>query len=740
MGAATEFFKEVLGESTGRMVLVLPNYSGKPVNDVWFSWPEDAELIEQTVVDNANRDVWFSPLLYASDSRTKDNSTSVQVLAADADSCDPSLFRERPSFVVETSPARFHVYWRLDTVVEPAEAAKINRRIAHVHAPDGCDTAFVNAAKLLRVPETANSKHPGARVILADIDDHVYNVSHFESLYPVAEVPDAIEFSSEHLPEGMLEFVTDIDNKNSLYRGLPNNMSLRGLLNDQWAADKRSHMRYKLLCDLYRLGLPDDAVMALAWWAPSNKYRTEDNRGVKGLWDEAVKAKNEVRREQDDFDRPVGWEGGDDTATRQTAPRPNTDFLTPEERESLVVNFVDEWVEWAGTKTDAPAEYHRATAVTLLSTVYSEFGHAFPAFGELKLNIWVMVLGRSTKDRKSTARGYLDKAFRALRTDEFNYALGDDVTPGGVSLALHDRAHQASVFSRDEVQGLFKELLSQSYMAGGLEVFTKLYDGWSGGRIRASGEKKILESVPVSFLMFLMGILSESADVLTVTNFRSGFLTRFVYVIGSRPEGYEAPPLQQGSREGGKEDVVFNSLMNHLSANRAWWDNRPGVDRAEGLTHEFMAEDDAWERYLEYSKAADKAAENSPYAEIIGTTTERMNITVLKLATIFAMDDRSLVVKKRHVLAAVAFAGEWFDNAVTLASMVSESEWQRDVDNLEKFIVGKGGSVSYSSAYRAFKDKRAFEFEEMVIALERRGTINRVPNGNKFVLEMEYHE
>jgi hypothetical protein len=740
MGAATDFFTEVFGQASGRMVLVLPNYSGKPVNDVWFTWPEDATKIEQTVIENSNRDVWFSPLLYASDSRTKDNSTSVQVLAADADSCDPSLFRERPSFVVETSPARFHVYWRLNEVAEPTEAAKINRRIAHVHAPDGCDTAFVNAAKLLRVPETANSKHPGARVILADIDDHVYSVSHFEELYPVAEVPDAMEFSSENLPEGMLEFVTNIDNKNSLYRGLPNSLTLRGLLNDQWAADKRSHMRYKLLCDLYRLGLPDDAVMALAWWAPSNKYRTEDNRGVKGLWDEAVKAKNEVRREQDDFDRPVGWEGGDTELKPMQAPKANTDFLTPEERESLVVNFVDEWVQWAGTKTDAPAEYHRATAVTLLSTVYSEFGHAFPAFGELKLNIWVMVLGRSTKDRKSTARGYLDKAFRALRTDEFNYALGDDVTPGGVSLALHDRAHQASVFSRDEVQGLFKELLSQSYMAGGLEVFTKLYDGWSGGRIRASGEKKILESVPVSFLMFLMGILSESADVLTVTNFRSGFLTRFVYVIGSRPEGYEAPPLQQGSREGGKEDAVFNGLMNHLAANRAWWDNRPGVDRAEGLTHEFMAEDDAWERYLEYSKAADKAAENSPYAEIIGTTTERMNITVLKLATIFAMDDRSLIIKKRHVLAAIAFAGEWFDNAVTLASMVSESEWQRDVDNLEKFIVGKGGSVSYSSAYRAFKDKRAFEFEEMVIALERRGTLNRVPNGNKFVLEMEYHE
>jgi hypothetical protein len=301
---------------------------------------------------------------------------------------------------------------------------------------------------------------------------------------------------------------------------------------------------------------------------------------------------------------------------------------------------------------------------------------------------------------------------------------------------LHDRADKASVFSRDEVQGLFKELLHQSYMSGGLEVFTKLYDGWSGGRIRASGEKKVLDSVPVSFLMFLMGILTETAEVLTVTNYRSGFLTRFVYVIGSRPPGYESPPLEQGSDENGGEDLVFNGMMNHLVANRAWWEMRGG----DGKTFRVKADDDAWRRYQAFMKAADQAANESQYAEIVGTTTERMQITVLKLATIFAMDDRSLKVKMSHMLQAISFAGEWFDNAVTVASMVSESEWQRDVDKLEAFINQKGGKISYAMAYRAFKDKRAFEFEEMVVALERRGVLNRVQAGSRWTLEIEYHE
>lgn len=736
-----QFFQDVFGDNTGRAVIVLPNYSNKPTRDHWFSYPEQLDDMVALVDANKTKSVWYSPFLYASDERTKNNSIVAQVYAADADTCEPDSFRIRPSWTVETSPGRYQVYWKLNeaqTGHEPVvEVAKVNRRIAQAHKSQGCDTAFVNSAKLLRVPGTSNHKHPGAVVILADIDDYTYSVGAFEEVYPVSETPDAIDYEQIDMPDEIATFALDQGNRMKLMQGLPNSQALRSLMMDRWAPDKRSDMRYKLLCELYRLDLGDDAVMAIAWWAPSNKY-TEDPRGVRGLWAEAMKAKAEIAQEVDAYDKPIGdKEGWEHEVTSQVEVRERTDFLTSEERETLPVSFVDEWVQWAGTKTDAPAEYHRAAAVTLLSAVYSEFGHAFPAFGELKLNIWMMVLGRSTKDRKSTSRGYLSKAFRALRTDEYNYDLGDDVTPSGISLALHDRANKATVFSRDEVQGLFKELLHQSYMSGGLEVFTKLYDGWSGGRVRATGEKKVLDSVPVSFLMFLMGILTESAEVLTVTNYRSGFLTRFVYVIGSRPEGYEPPPLEQGKRtEGGSQDPVFDGMMNHLITNRAWWELRGG----DGQTFELVVEDDAWTRFQEFMVEASRAADDSPYAEVIGTTTERMQITVLKLATIFAMDDRATKVKMQHMLQAIGFAGEWFDNAVTVASMVSESEWQRDVDKLEAYINQKGGKISYAMAYRAFKDKRAFEFEEMVVALERRGVLNRIQNGSRWTLEIEYHE
>lgn len=724
-----EFFKTVFAEQEGNVVIVLPNYANKPTNDRWFNYPADLDAMVKCVEDNRHGDVWFSPILFAETRRTKEHATSTQVLAADADSCDPNNFRLRPSISIETSPGHWHCYWTLDHSVPAVDAAVINRRIAQVHKDQGCDTAFVNAAKLLRVPGTSNNKHPGAVVFAADIEEVRYDVVGFSEVYPVEEVPDALVVESVAAPDDLAEYVTA--NRARLLNNLPNTIGLRDLIFTEPHENKRSEQRYKLLCELYRLGLDDREVVAVAWGAPSNKYR-DDPRGYGGLWNEAVKARQDVSAE------PHGVADEDRQEKKPELQR--STFLSEEEIERVRadINFVDQWIEWAGTKTDAPSEYHRAAAITLLSTVYSEFGHATPKFARdgLKLNLWFLVLGRSTKDRKSTSRSYMNSALRALRTDEYDYQLGDDVTPGGISLALHDRANKASVFDRDEVQGLFKEVLNQGYMAGGLEVFTKLYDGWSGGRLRASGDKKELKSVPVSFIMFMMGILSETADVLTITNYRSGFLTRFLYVIGRRPEGYKPPPIEQASEEEESEDKVFNGLVNHLELNRNYW----SMLGDEGKTVPVRMENDAWARFQKFEQDVLERAEDSAYAEIIETTASRMVISVLKLATLLAMDDRSRTVKTIHVLQAVAYAGEWFDNAEAVASMVSASEWERDVDQLENYIQGRGGSCSLAHAYSRFPQKRPKEFEEMIVALESRGVLERHANGNRWLLELKYKD
>jgi hypothetical protein len=736
---AKKFFEVIFGDGEGEAVLVLPNREGKPTNDFWFSYPEQLEEMADFVWSNEHADVWFSPALFRERDRHKEYSQRLGVLGADADTCEPDNFRVYPDIVIESSPGRFQVYWIPSDVDDyaPEDVAKVNRRIAQVHKHQGCDPSYVNPAKLMRVPGTSNGKHPGAIVIVQSYDfTSPISVQAMDTLYPESEVADAYEASIGDMPDDLEEFIAQ--NRAKLLNGLPNSAGLRDLVFKAPHMESRSEALFRLMCELYRLGLDDKEVMAVAWGSPSNKFNGEDPRGLKGLWDTALlKAKTAAFDPDYEWDIETAYYDNDEPAPRKEQQFvKKIDFLTNEEQElvSSIPNFIDEWVTWAGTKTDSPAEYHRAAAMALLSAVYSEFGHATPQWGPMKLNLWFMVLGRSTLDRKSTARSYMNKAFRALKTEDYNYSIGDDVTPGGISLALHDRGNKATVFDRDEVQGLFKELLHQSYMSGGLEVFTKLYDGWSGGRVRASGEKKIQESVPVSFIMFMMGILTESADVLTVTNFRSGFLTRFLYVVGHRPEGYVPPPIQQSKEEEDKSDPVFDGMMSHLSRNRDYWEMYGG----DGDTVPIRATDEAWARYQKFETDVRTAAGNTLYAEVIATTSERTTHSTLKLAALLAMDDRSKRIELKHMLQAIGYAGEWITNAMTMATMVSESEWQRDVDKLEQFINSKGGIVSYAVAYRHFQDKRPFEFEEMIAALEQRGVLTREKDGSRWTLKVSY--
>lgn len=738
-----EFFETILGNNEGWAVIVLPDRNGKPTHDFWFNYPEQVEDMADFAWSNEQSDVWFSTSLFSEKDRHKEFASSLAVLGADADACTPDKFRVAPNLVIESSPDRYQVYFILNDSQNftPVEMAAINRRIAQAHKGDGCDPSFINPAKLMRVPETSNQKHPGAivTVLKAEVSSVTerYDFCELETAYPADEIREQYEAAVGDMPSDLPEYIAG--NRAKLLNGLPNSESLRSMIFGTYYGERRSEVLFRLMCELYRLGLDDREVMAVAWGASANKFNGEDPRGLKGLWDTALlKAKTAAFDPEYEWDFEPGYADPDEPAQRKqiSGPRKHFDFLTEEERKLVKdkVNFIDEWVYWASTKTDAPSEYHRAAALTLLSAIYSEFGHATPKWGKMKLNLWMMVLGRSTKDRKSTARSYMNAAFRALKTDDYTYTLGEDVTPGGINLALHDRANKASVFERDEVQGLFKELLGQSYMTGGLEMFTKLYDGWSGGRLRASGEKKIQESVPVSFIMFLMGIQTETADVLTVSNFKSGFLTRFLYVTGSRPDNYQAPPIEQAEEEYDKKDPVFDGLVAHLSRNRDYWEMYGG----NGETFALRATPSAWERYQKFEGDVNKAIADTSYPEIIGTTGERMIHSTLKVAALLAMDEKAKSIGDEHMLAAIGYAGEWFGNILVMAGMVSESEWQRDVDKLEQFINSRGGSVSYAVAYRAFQDKRPFEFEEMINALEQRGILEREKNGSRWTLKVNY--
>src|SRR5690606_15961224 len=153
-------------------------------------------------------------------------------------------------------------------------------------------------------------------------------------------------------------------------------------------------------------------------------------------------------------------------------------FLSADERKRLPDDtLVDRYVRWASTITDAAKQYHRAGILTVMSAVFGEFGLPPTKFYMGRLNLWFLVLGGTTRSRKSTARHMWLRLLRDLQTGEYDYVFGSDVPAEALAEELSEKPAWSSVFQRDEVHGLLGQESSKGYLAGLREDFTELYYG-----------------------------------------------------------------------------------------------------------------------------------------------------------------------------------------------------------------------------------------------------------------------
>jgi len=720
----------VFGAGEGQAVVTLRNpTTGKPTDDNFYLYPDEIDLMVEYIDAHNEQDVYYSPVLYNQSRRLKQNSKTVSVAYSDADACAPSNYRVAPSAAVETSPGRWHVYWVLDGDYNPHTVALLNRRMAQAHKHQGADVNFGNMAKLLRVPGTANVKHV-AVVQQPIINGAIYSLAELEAAYPVGEFPEKVYAIDRPMPQGL-------PSRTQLLSEIPNDRTIKELLfKDNFDNVDRSSVRYKLESELFRAGYAPEEILTLVWDAPCCKYKQE-GRPIEQLWKEVLIAEVDPRNQPPVFDPndPIFESDNQPLVVLQTKLEP-INLLTDDERDSLTVRFPDEWVAWAKTKTTSHPKYHRMSALMAMSAVYSEFGYVPLEFTNMLLNIWAMLLGNTTLDRKTTAKDYMIDILEALETPDFQYNIGTDATQQGLNKALADKPHQASLLHKDEVQGFFKELFTQSFLSGLVEYFTELYSGKSRGTLRSTGDKQIIKAVPTSFLLYLMGITEEATELLTVKHFKSGFLTRFIYsVVEPTPYDPKKDLVRQAPIVQGKYvDPVRNGLIKSLAIGRNHWEMKGTRDNKQPI----RLNQDALDRFNEFRIYINEVIANMPQVEILRAPIERLTISVIKVAGLFAMHDRSSTITLDHMLAAIHYCEEWYDDLIKISTMVSESIWQREVGQLEAFIVSKGGKATWESCYKQFPDKLPQDFRIMVQALEDRGVLIQHKMGIKMVLEINY--
>jgi hypothetical protein len=725
------FFESVFGEGAGYATIVTVDARKNPTVQKFFAYPEELDLMVDYVARFIEEDVYFSPILFHEQRRIRENAKEVSVVYADADACPPEKFLIRPSISVQTSPDRWHCYWMLEKPHEPHTIATMSKKVAYAHKNDACDLSGWNPTKLLRVPGTRNGKYEGeSHRVIGSTSGEIYTLDEIEQVYGSTKIEAIIETSLEPMPIQSLD-VMSILSRVSANSEIANLYLEEPPVNADW-----SRRLWKLEMEMFRLGFSSEEVFVIAKHAKCNKYHSPlrpkrlDADG--DLWREVLRASQLFNIE------PTAAYTLDDVDTKTQKP---VDFLTENERAIVSTNrtFVDRYVDWSQKKTDAAVEYQIAGAFTILSSCFSDTGHAVPKYGKMGLNLWFMILGETTRNRKSTSRQLMLRIVREYeKFAGYQIDVGSDVTAEGLVKLLSVRDKQTSLFHRDEVQGMFKDFINKTYMATAAERFTELYDGHvpvivrsTGGSTPGKGMQS--ERAETNFLMYLMGITSKTADVLTTEYFRSGFLARFIYVIADAPNRtYESEAISQADKiETHSRDNEMDKIVRSLYDSYVYWQKKGApFPRPVRLT------DEALERFNRFKWEMGEYTSGHDHEESIEPSRQRLALSIWKCAILLAMYDKSDEVELKHMLIAIHYSEEWFRNLVRMAGAISASEWQREVDQVEAVIATKGGRMRYEEVYKRFANKRKREFDEMLDALKSQGRLGVSSESGKVYLEV----
>lgn len=695
----------------------------------FFSWPSQREALIAFCIENADVDLYTTTALFSEPMARPRNIAHQWAVAIDAQDMDLGRLLCEPTLIVETGDKRNQLYWITDTD-SAQECLNLARTIAGHHGPHGADTASWDALTLLRVPGSSDTS-TGAEIRLVGRGAQV-TTAHLGSVYPSA---DTTPTAFEPVPARRVWYYSGASVKESDHL-LRIHTHLREMVKLTCDEDEKVELLWRLLSSLSRCAVTKTTAMHIAYEAKCNYFKGQEN-GESLLWEELCRAY------ADPSNAAVTNSLSADTKTENPEQRAIeqaevVSFLTAAERESLRDDtFIDRYVAWAKQQTDAPQQYHRAGAAMILSSVFGEFGTC-PTRTKNNLCLWFLILGPTTWGRKTTSMNLWVDMLADLETNRFTYLLTSDTTPEGLINALMPRDGMVSVMYRDEVDGLLKEEKDKHYMSGGQELRTELFNGSVRMRTRASdGPITIDERKPrvtTVFNLFQCGTTEKVAKLLTVEDYQSGHMTRFLCAYANPP----MPTAEQmyldlsgGEYDGDETDPERDALLAELENSREYWSEERGIVRGRPMKISFPK--DVEVRWNEFQYMLVKSAEDSMLKGVLSPTANRMGISTMKVAALLAMADRESQVSMEHLLKAMSLAEEWYASTVIVAGKIEASSWYEHQEQILSAIQSKTDGVTQSEIFTRFCNRMTIEeIEKAIKALEKRGDI-KIRETNKRV-------
>jgi len=658
----------------------------------YFRWPEQApiaiKLIEALSQPGRSSDVYYCVSLLTGQKRNRDFLDETHCVWADLDNTSPNKLHIEPTFLIETSPSRYQAIWTLSEPIPYATAEDFARRVYHEHRKDGADATW-DATRLLRVPGTINHKYeiPGQGHPIVDLviqRSVQYDLDEFDAAYPISisEGPGASQ--SVVLDYDQVSHVGTMPEIISRYqREL--DPDLQDLIFTPTAPDHPSwsHRLWALEMGLFELGMDIYEVFVVVRDSGCNKYE-RDGRPEADLWKEIVRARESVERRSG--------------MVLTTTEIEEIDIMTPEEIQEVQqqpLGFIERYQEWATTRTDAPREFHIGGALMALSSTLSSKLMIATKFGDVKPNIWVMLLADSTISRKTTSMRLSMEITEAAGVDAL---LATDGSIEGLLTELAAREGVPSVFMRDEFTSLVEGAKKKDYMSGFLTDLCGLYDG---GRIKRRLRKETIQARDPVFLMFAGGVETRLLDILGHEDITSGFIPRFLPIFGRTSISELDLIGPRRKRSHAARDALVTELVRiaelYTPAKPVLTVPGPDLTITQPIIEADLSEA-AWNRLQVAQRYLLDLAQEHDSRDLLLPCTERLVVNVLKVALLIAASrqrpvvNETITIEYDDLMMSLYYARGWLDHLLRIVTRIGRDPFDGQTQKILEFVTYAGDS------------------------------------------------
>lgn len=136
---------------------------------------------------------YFAVGLRKGNNGTKEAITQIPALWVDLDGSPLQRVQEgrwKPSALIETSPGKFHVYWKLREPADKTKIGQVEGLLKRLAAYFNGDLNATDASRILRIPGTLNYKTtPPFNVTIRSMEGNEFNLSDFDDLPELEQAP-----------------------------------------------------------------------------------------------------------------------------------------------------------------------------------------------------------------------------------------------------------------------------------------------------------------------------------------------------------------------------------------------------------------------------------------------------------------------------------------------------------------------------------------------------------------------